>query len=86
MESDDSRHVDHLHEHINQNQKLSDFGVAVHLTIEEVNDRIDHHDVWVVERYLITERLDVAILHEILSESSADDEVIKSHLPDIIVR
>ena len=86
MVRDDCRHVVHLHEHINPIQKLSDLGVAVLLTIKEVNDRIDHHDVWVVERYLITERLDVAILHEILSEPSTDNEVIKPHLPDLIVR
>ena len=75
----------HLDQHVNAVQKLSDLCVTVLFAIEEVDDGVYHYDIRLMKRDLITERLYVCILHEVLSQPVTDDQVVVTNSCEIIV-
>ena len=81
---ENDRDVVHLNQHVDAVHELSDVGVVILLAIEEVNDGVDHDNVGLVIGNLIAELLDVLILHQVLSQPAADDEVVVAKLDQFI--
>ena len=85
MVGEDHGNVVQLHEHIDSVHEFAYLCVGVLFTIKEVDDGVDHDDVWFVECNLIAERLDVLIFHQVLAQPPADDQVVVPHANEVIV-
>ena len=76
----------HLDQHVYSIKQLMNLTVVVLLAIEEVDDWINHDNVWVMKCDFIRDLLDVSIPHQVLSQSTCDNQVVIAHRYQVITR
>ena len=65
-----------LNQYVYAIQQFMYLTVVVLLTIKEVDDGVNHNDVWFMKGDLIRERLDICITHQVLTQPPTDNQVV----------